>query len=83
MVDAGLKAFGMDHGDPSIDGHEVFFCSDEHTTFLAADGVLPAVGARLTMTPAHVDPTVALHRWMYVLDGDEVVDTWPIDLRNW
>ena len=83
VLDAGLKAFGMDHGEPSIDGYPVFFCSDEHTTFLADDGRLPAVGDRLRMTPAHVDPTVALHERMFVVDGDDVLETWPVDLRNW
>jgi D-serine deaminase-like pyridoxal phosphate-dependent protein len=83
VLDAGLKAFGMDHGDPSIDGYPVFFCSDEHTTFLAAEGGLPSVGDRLRMTPAHVDPTVALHERLHVVDGDDVLDTWPVDLRNW
>jgi D-serine deaminase-like pyridoxal phosphate-dependent protein len=84
VVDAGLKAFGMDHGDPSTEGHDVFFCSDEHTTFLTGpDARLPAVGDRLRMVPAHVDPTVALHERMYVLDGDDVVDEWAVDLRNW
>jgi D-serine deaminase-like pyridoxal phosphate-dependent protein len=83
VLDAGLKAFGMDHGEPSVDGHPVFFCSDEHTTFLADDGRLPAVGDRLRMTPAHVDPTVALHERMFVVDGEDVLETWPVDLRNW
>jgi D-serine deaminase-like pyridoxal phosphate-dependent protein len=83
VLDAGLKAFGMDHGNPSVDGHDVFFCSDEHTTFLAAEGSLPAVGDRLRMTPAHVDPTVAMHERMHVIDGDDVVETWAVDLRNW
>lgn len=83
VVDAGLKAFGMDHGNPSLEGHDVFFCSDEHTTFLAHDGSLPAVGDRLRLVPAHVDPTVALHERVHVVDDDEVLDTWPVDLRNW
>ncbi len=84
VVDAGLKAFGMDHGNPTLQGHDIFFCSDEHTTFLAdANGDLPVVGSRLRMTPAHVDPTVAYHERFYLTDGDQVVDTWPIDLRNW
>ena len=94
VVDAGLKAFGMDHGNPTLEGHVVFFCSDEHTTFLAdpsGDGSdpgalsagLPVVGARLRMTPAHVDPTVAYHERLHVIDGDDVLDTWPVDLRNW
>ena len=83
VVDGGLKAFGMDHGNPSVEGYEVFFCSDEHTTFLAGDRPLPAVGDRLRMIPAHVDPTVALHERLHLVDGDEVIDTWPVDLRNW
>ena len=33
VADAGLKAFGMDHGNPELDGATVWFCSDEHTTF--------------------------------------------------
>jgi D-serine deaminase-like pyridoxal phosphate-dependent protein len=83
VLDAGLKAFGMDHGNPAVEGHDVFFCSDEHTTFLAVDGRLPAVGERLRMTPAHVDPTVALHERLHLLDGDDVIDSWDVDLRNW
>lgn len=84
VADAGLKAFGMDHGNPSIGDHEVFFCSDEHTTFLAdPDGSLPRVGEGLRMVPAHVDPTVAYHEVLHVAVGDDVVDTWPIDLRGW
>ena len=70
-------------GNPSVEGYEVFFCSDEHTTFLAGDRPLPAVGDRLRMIPAHVDPTVALHERLHLVDGDEVIDTWPVDLRNW
>jgi D-serine deaminase-like pyridoxal phosphate-dependent protein len=84
VADCGLKALGMDHGEPTIPGYEVFFCSDEHTTFLAGeDGELPAVGERVRVFPAHVDPTVAYHERLHVLDGDDVVDTWPIDLRGW
>src|SRR3990172_3685531 len=33
VADAGLKSLGMDHGNPSIDGARVWFCSDEHVTF--------------------------------------------------
>jgi hypothetical protein len=32
VLDAGLKCFGMDHGNPEVRGWPVFFCSDEHTT---------------------------------------------------
>jgi D-serine deaminase-like pyridoxal phosphate-dependent protein len=84
VSDGGLKCLGMDHGNPSADGYNVFFCSDEHTTLLAPDGgQLPKVGDRVRLLPAHVDPTVACHERMYVVDDDDVVDTWPVDLRNW
>ena len=33
VADCGLKALGMDHGNPHLDGARVWFCSDEHTTF--------------------------------------------------
>jgi D-serine deaminase-like pyridoxal phosphate-dependent protein len=33
--------------------------------------------------PAHVDPTVAYHERMWVTRGDQVVDEWAVDLRNW
>jgi len=78
--DAGLKCFGMDHGNPSVDQGGVFFCSDEHTTLIEHDW---SVGDRLRLRPAHVDPTIAKHEVMHVCDGDEVVATWPVDLRHW
>lgn len=33
VADVGLKSLGMDHGNPTVDGHKVWFCSDEHLTF--------------------------------------------------
>ncbi len=79
VADAGLKAFGMDHGNPELLGSTVWFCSDEHTTFSAPR----QVGERVRFAPAHIDPTVAYHERAYVCSGDEIVDVWPIDLRGW
>ena len=33
VADCGLKALGMDHGNPTVEQGEVWFCSDEHMTF--------------------------------------------------
>ena len=41
------------------------------------------VGDRIRVLPAHVDPTVAYHEHLYVVDGDEVLDRWDVDLRGW
>jgi D-threonine aldolase len=81
--DCGLKSLGMDHGNPTIDGAAVWFCSDEHITLSFDDGSLPKVGERVLVWPAHVDPTVAYHERMHILEGEEIVDTWAVDLRGW
>ena len=84
VCDAGLKSLGMDHGNPSIAGATVWFCSDEHVTYALEDGTpAPKVGDRVLVTPAHVDPTMAMHERVYLVESDEVVDTIAIDLRGW
>lgn len=83
VADAGLKAFGMDHGDPTWADGEVFFCSDEHITLKPTDLAKWKVGDRVRLQPAHVDPTIAKHEAMWVVDGETVVDRWAVDLRNW
>jgi len=83
VVDVGLKSLGMDHGNPTIPGGTVWFCSDEHTTWQPDDFATVKVGDRLRVLPAHVDPTVALHERMYVVNGEDVVDTLAVDLRGW
>lgn len=92
VLDAGLKAHGMDHGDPTVvDAGDLIFVSDEHITF----GVRPdhpvRIGDRVAVLPAHVDPTVALHERIYVTDVPDgtltpdaaISAVWPVDLRNW
>jgi D-serine deaminase-like pyridoxal phosphate-dependent protein len=81
VADCGLKALGMDHGNPSIERADVWFCSDEHVIFVPESPV--RVGDRVAVLPAHVDPTVAYHDSLHVVDGDEVVDRWEVDLRGW
>jgi D-serine deaminase-like pyridoxal phosphate-dependent protein len=85
VADCGLKALGMDHGNPAIDDAAVWFCSDEHIAFAPEHPV--AVGGRVVVWPAHVDPTVAYHERVQLATGAspeaEVIDTWPVDLRGW
>jgi D-serine deaminase-like pyridoxal phosphate-dependent protein len=76
---AGLKAFGMDHGNPDVTDGTVRFCSDEHVTFTPPR----SVGKLAWLVPAHIDPTMAYHERVYLFSGDTVVDVWPIDLRGW
>jgi D-serine deaminase-like pyridoxal phosphate-dependent protein len=85
VADVGLKALGMDHGNPAVADRSgaaatVWFCSDEHVTFAGLEVV---VGDRVMVTPAHIDPTMAMHELAWVVRDDEVIDRWPIDLRGW
>jgi D-serine deaminase-like pyridoxal phosphate-dependent protein len=84
VIDAGLKAIAMDHGNPTVEGGDLWFVSDEHTTYAPSDGQpLPKVGDRVRVIPAHVDPTIAKHERIHVVTGDDVADTWDVDLRHW
>ena len=97
VADAGLKSMGMDHGNPELPGGRVLFCSDEHVTFVPgrAEGDVRAspiewespttirVGERIRLIPAHVDPTIAYHERLFVVENEDVVDEWAIDLRGW
>jgi D-serine deaminase-like pyridoxal phosphate-dependent protein len=99
VADCGLKAFGMDHGNPLLDGAKIWFCSDEHLTFgldgdarVRVEGA-PAdqprgagslrVGDRIRVWPAHVDPTMAYHERVHLVAGENVIESWPIELRGW
>lgn len=87
VADVGLKAMGMDHGNPSLEtfdgqGADVWFLSDEHITFVPHAGVA-AVGDRVRVVPAHIDPTMAMHEVAWLVSGHEVVDRWSVDLRGW
>jgi D-serine deaminase-like pyridoxal phosphate-dependent protein len=81
VADCGLKALGMDHGNPSVEGAEVWFCSDEHLTFVPQEPL--RVGNRIHVLPAHVDPTMAYHDHMHLVEGDDVLERWAVDLRGW
>jgi len=82
VVNAGLKSMGMGHGNPTWPEGELRFCSDEHSTLTVEPGQLK-FGDMVKLHPAHVDPTVAKHTRLWVVDGDDVVDDWAIDLRYW
>jgi len=64
----------------------VMFCSDEHTTLVAQSGAPTTnlkVGDKLRVTPAHIDPTMAMHSVAWIMRSDEILDCWQIDLRGW
>lgn len=81
VVDAGHKSMTKDHGFPGVDGVEgavVTALYDEHGVIALPSASTVRIGDRLRMIPSHTDPTVNLHDVFVVVDGDRVVDRWPI-----
>ena len=61
VADAGIKSLAMDHGDPTVEGADVLYCSDEHLAFLprrglAARGGRAHPGAPRPLRPDHRPP---------------------------
>lgn len=79
VCDGGLKSLGMDHGNPSMQNGEVWFCSDEHVTFAPSADHPVAVGDLVWLTPAHVDPTVARHERLVIARGPASAADGPRD----
>ena len=56
---------------------------DEHATMSLPEDSQIAVGDRIELWPSHIDPTINLNDVMYAVEGDEVVDVWPIAARGY
>jgi D-serine deaminase-like pyridoxal phosphate-dependent protein len=86
VADGGLKACAVDHGNPSVkdvEGAEVMFLSDEHTSIRLAPESSIKPGDRIDLWPGHIDPTINLHDVLFAVDGDEVVEVWPVAGRGY
>ena len=86
VTDSGHKACTEDHGNPGVrdvEGASVLFLSDEHATISIPADSKVRVGNRIQLWPSHIDPTINLHDVFYVLDGETVVDIWPITARGY
>jgi D-serine deaminase-like pyridoxal phosphate-dependent protein len=86
VADCGHKAMTKDHGHPSVKGlvgATVTALNDEHATMAVPSSCTLEIGDRVQLVPAHTDPTVNLHDVFYAIDGDRVVDIWPIAARGY
>jgi len=88
-TDAGFKSFATDADAPLIhdgapDGAGYFFFGDEQGGVLFANAEKDHLtrGAALTCVVPHCDPTVNLYDWYHVVQGDALVDLWPVDARG-
>jgi D-serine deaminase-like pyridoxal phosphate-dependent protein len=86
VADCGHKSTTKDHGNPSVDaieGATVLSLNDEHATIALPPGSTIAVGDRVRMRPSHIDPTMNLHDVVYAVEGERVIDIWPIAARGY
>ena len=86
VLDTGVKAIAHEYGAPRITGEPSFkipkFVAEEHT-IVQAPGHQLKVGDRIKVTPSHCCATCNLHRQMVVLDGDDLIEVWPITARGY
>ncbi len=87
-TDAGLKCFATDGPLPepvsgAVPGSRYEFFGDEHGRLVLPPGAQkPALGTRVECMVPHCDPTVNLHDFYHVVDGDTLVEIWPIEARG-
>ena len=87
-TDAGLKSFATEAGSPVIhsgapEGANYFFFGDEQGGIMlgGADKRLEA-GSIVNCTAPHCDPTVNLYDAYHIVEGDRLIDIWPIEGRG-
>jgi D-serine deaminase-like pyridoxal phosphate-dependent protein len=86
VADCGHKSATMDHGNPpvkGVDGASVVVLADEHAVITVPEDCALAPGDRIELYGSHIDPTLNLHDVIYALDGDDVVEVWPIAARGY
>lgn len=85
VVDAGVKAVGVDAGMPLADlaGAEYTKASDEHGTLrVGADVAGLRCGQKIRLIAGNCDPTVNLHDWYVGFRGQHVEALWPVSARG-
>ena len=90
-IDAGTKALYVTPAAPPrvvrqgkvLPGWEYSWSfGDEHGRLRFPEGQKPLLGSKLELVVSHCDPTVNLFDEIFVIRGNEVIDSWPISLRG-
>lgn len=86
IADCGHKSCTMDHGYPlvrSLKDARVIFLSDEHALITVHPASNVGPGDRIELWPSHIDPTINLHDVLYAVEGETVLDIWPVAARGY
>jgi len=89
LIDAGSKVFSPDKLSNGISAREVGNSeiritrfSEEHGFASLPPGLQPTITQSWRFVPAHVCPVVNLASEVYLVDGDEVLETWRVEARG-
>jgi 3-hydroxy-D-aspartate aldolase len=84
VLNCGTKSIAVDVSPPSVPAGAgtVREVHEEHMLIDAASGWAPQPGELVQVTVGYAGGTVNLHDGYYVLDGDQVVDVWPVVARG-
>jgi D-serine deaminase-like pyridoxal phosphate-dependent protein len=82
VLDAGRKSIGSDYGEPVPLGPGLVTGFHEEHTVLAWEGPMPEIGSTVVLRPRHVRTTFNLHDRVWLADGDEIVDRFPVAARG-
>ena len=84
LLDCGTKVLAMDLGKPALmtPGAKIRAVHEEHTLLDVEDDNLLPVGEPVEMIVGYCGGTVNANDVYYVVEGDEVVDVWPILARG-
>ncbi|OGT30783.1 MAG: metal-activated pyridoxal enzyme [Gammaproteobacteria bacterium RIFCSPHIGHO2_12_FULL_35_23] len=88
-VDAGTKSLYFDPitkpkiiSHPGLEYHWGGF-GDEHGKIIAQTTTkLPKIGETIELIVPHCDPTINLFDKFYIVENNQVIDEWPIDMRG-
>ena len=84
VLNCGTKSIAVEVSPPSVPAAAgtVREVHEEHMLVDAADGWVPEPGELVRVSVGYAGGTINLHDGYYVLDGDQVVDVWPVVARG-
>lgn len=86
-LDSGFKSLSTDADMPLVVGGgaprdaSFLFMGDEHGALVKTDHDFP-LGEVVTLQVPHCDPTINLYDAYHVVEGDMLVDIWPVAARG-
>ena len=84
IFDAGRKSIGIDFVSPPIQGHSYAarYYAEEHALFDTDPSFALGIGDQARLVCGYAPTTVNLHDVIFAVQGETVVDVWPVFPRG-